>query len=1293
MASKTFDVDLRIRAQNLSKSTVRDIADDVERLTKAQEEQARASSLAARSMKELTAESSFLNRAMRELQRREGATKAFLDQQQAIKETSEELARLTAQFRALKQQPVGEESLRNLRALEQQIVDTNARLEKLVVTNEKARKTLSTLGVDADKAAESFTEISTAARKSEKAYEGSVQAINRYSSAVAESNKIQAEAARRNADYTAQVERNREALRQAAQATQVRPELQSLRADIEARSAQARAVEVQTEAMRRLNAEQARQRAPVGGDAVASDRRARELAELRKDIQERSALTAKEDALLAQSNARRERLVALLNTERGQRILAAEAHRRETQETDRNTKAKASNAAATQRASSALGIFDDTGRKSLSTYQRLRGQLLSITATYVGLFQAISTFQSAIAATNRNQALQIGLNWVNAGDIRGAASDYEFLRKEADRLGLVFDDLAPKFVGMAVSGKAVGLTGKQIREVFTDVATSVAASNLSIDDSEGVFRAIVQIMGKARVQAEELRGQLGDRLPGAVAAFAKANNIAITELDDLLKKGRVGIPQLLKFLSQYADESATDIDKVTNRLQAYINRATNAYNDFLRSLLSNGNDRKLSDAFKRIEEFLKGRQGQEFAATLASGIGSLIDIFIALADNIDKVTAAIKAFIALQVAKFLFDTFTQARNLLGVMANLTTAVIGYGNASAAAALKTDAFGKSAGLLSRLLGPIAALLAGITAALYSQGTALDNAAGRLKSYTDTLHDATFAKNIEQIDTAWKGVQNEIGKTDEELKILRKTMAQIESINPLDKLKLGASVIGGDANDVGIGLLSRRDDVEKKINQALARQQNLRQTLTDLVRKQTIAAEQQEDVEVAVNATLGTTEEEKKKKEGRSAEDIARQQAAAQRALNREVFAMQDEIAKRQQENGIKTDAQAQKNHDLQMRRNEIEFEDQLEKIEQLKDAVAKANQEAAERGLPQVDVSEALTALEGLAQRRQAVSDQRADETLELDKILIREKAINDLISERDAKLQAIRTAQEVGLTGPLDAMRAATQVQDEYNARIRTLTDEFLRLLAAINPESNLAARLGLDELIAKFQQVNVEAAKLNGAQKFLVKFGEQIASGVADAFVTLGKGLASAIEGTNSFSDAVKGAWDAFRNFAADFLQQIARMIIQQIILNALQQAASNAGGRWGRILGVVASAATGHTGGKVGQQRVHGNATKMVNPAMFAGAQRFHGGGVVPGLGPREVPIVAEMGEEIITQNDPRHIDNGGMSSGMAQEINIIATLDPANVVAQGIPGARNAFLVDMARNPTKYKRALNL
>jgi hypothetical protein len=69
---------------------------------------------------------------------------------------------------------------------------------------------------------------------------------------------------------------------------------------------------------------------------------------------------------------------------------------------------------------------------------------------------------------------------------------------------------------------------------------------------------------------------LGDRLPGAVAEFAKANNIALSELDDLLKKGEVGIPELMKFIESYANRFDGQMGLITDRLDAYINRARNS---------------------------------------------------------------------------------------------------------------------------------------------------------------------------------------------------------------------------------------------------------------------------------------------------------------------------------------------------------------------------------------------------------------------------------------------------------------------------------------------------------------------------------------------------------------------------------------------------------------------------------------------------------------------------------------------------------------------------------------------
>jgi hypothetical protein len=62
-------------------------------------------------------------------------------------------------------------------------------------------------------------------------------------------------------------------------------------------------------------------------------------------------------------------------------------------------------------------------------------------------------------------------------------------------------------------------------------------------------------------------------------------------------------------------------------------------------------------------------------------------------------------------------------------------------------------------------------------------------------------------------------------------------------------------------------------------------------------------------------------------------------------------------------------------------------------------------------------------------------------------------------------------------------------------------------------------------------------------------------------------------------------------------------------------------------------------HAGGLVGS----GGASRQVSASAFATAQRYHSGGM-PGMGPNEVPIIAERGEEVITRADPRHRFNGG-------------------------------------------------
>lgn len=156
------------------------------------------------------------------------------------------------------------------------------------------------------------------------------------------------------------------------------------------------------------------------------------------------------------------------------------------------------------------------------------------------------------------------------------------------------------------------------------------------------------------------------------------------------------------------------------------------------------------------------------------------------------------------------------------------------------------------------------------------------------------------------------------------------------------------------------------------------------------------------------------------------------------------------------------------------------------------------------------------------------------------------------------------------------------------------------------------------------------------------------------DSFAMLSDGIGTA------FGDMISGAKtakQAFDDMARGFAQSIAKMAAEYLAKKAILSlfggpaggAAGGAGGGGGFLAGLF------HTGGIVGQ----GGVIRSVNPAMFAMAPRYHSGGVA-GLKPGEVPAILKRGEEVLTQQDPRHAANGGGQQG-GGGVRIINTVDP--------------------------------
>jgi tape measure domain-containing protein len=163
-----------------------------------------------------------------------------------------------------------------------------------------------------------------------------------------------------------------------------------------------------------------------------------------------------------------------------------------------------------------------------------------------------------------------------SGSNGAAASELEFIRKESERLGLSLPIAAGAYGKFMAATRNTSIEGEAARKVFVGVSEAATALGLSGEESQGIFLALSQMMSKGKVSAEELTGQLGERLPGALKLAADAMGMTTFQLLKQMQDGKIMsaelLPKLAEQLHQTYGDSATEAAK---KGQAGINRFKN----------------------------------------------------------------------------------------------------------------------------------------------------------------------------------------------------------------------------------------------------------------------------------------------------------------------------------------------------------------------------------------------------------------------------------------------------------------------------------------------------------------------------------------------------------------------------------------------------------------------------------------------------------------------------------------------------------------------------------------------
>ncbi|WP_096216364.1 tape measure protein [Escherichia coli] len=292
-------------------------------------------------------------------------------------------------------------------------------------------------------------------------------------------------------------------------------------------------------------------------------------------------------------------------------------------------------------------------------FNNLASNAIKLSGAFYSVMGALNAYKAIMNAGLKRDSAQRAAKFV-LGD---KASEAEtFIRGLADKTGLNISEGLSSYAKFA-AGAQGSMSQEQTQELFGNATAMSRLMGLSNDELNGILKAFEQMASKGKIQAEELRGQLGDRMAGAFKLFAEALGMTATELDKAMKDGKVlsadTLPKVAKQMGLMIDK-AGGWAEVAKSTQTALGKLANNWDDTMVKIFSGSQDEL--NGFLSSMSSLLSEMGMS-SSIAGDAIGGLIDMLKAGVDDIRVFNNTIEGWI-LQTKKFYYSLDDTKRKLL-----------------------------------------------------------------------------------------------------------------------------------------------------------------------------------------------------------------------------------------------------------------------------------------------------------------------------------------------------------------------------------------------------------------------------------------------------------------------------------------------------------------------------------------------------------------------------------------------------------------------------------------------------
>lgn len=251
-------------------------------------------------------------------------------------------------------------------------------------------------------------------------------------------------------------------------------------------------------------------------------------------------------------------------------------------------------------------LADKFKQQAESAKASLRGiqfQALAMAGALGAGVTSISSFISSLVNTAREAGrARVVLRNIST-DTREYARSLKFLAELTDKYGTDLIGTTEAFAKFKAAATPAGIAMAEQERIFSNISKAMASFGISGGEAALTMMAITQMMSKGKISSEELRRQLGERMPVAMQAMANAAGVSMSQLDKLLKEGKLRSAEIMgKFSDELAKLSG---DTSTDNLESSLGRLKNSFTNLADSLRVYDNFKALVEKVKDLLDYLR----------------------------------------------------------------------------------------------------------------------------------------------------------------------------------------------------------------------------------------------------------------------------------------------------------------------------------------------------------------------------------------------------------------------------------------------------------------------------------------------------------------------------------------------------------------------------------------------------------------------------------------------------------------------------------------------------------------